>query len=312
VDLATAPTHDVAVAILTYQRPDLVVRAMHGALREIEGLAIGGRLIVIDNDPDRSALEAVMAVGSPLVRYIAEPQPGIPAARNAALDAAAECRLLAFMDDDEVPEPGWLKALIDAWATWGCDGVAGPNVRLLDGSEDPWVTASRFFARTSRVDGVKLPGAPTSNLLLDLETVRRLGLRFDSRFDNTGGSDTLFTGQLAAAGGVIRWCERAVTSEPVPPERATRTWVLARERRIGNTWSRVHLVLAHGRVETTAVVLRLLMGGMKLLAFGVIRFAAGIVGGDLGRRAVGECEIARGRGLLLGLRGGRVEEYRRD
>lgn len=303
---------DVAVAILTYRRPDLVVPAVRGALSELSGLSIPGYVIVVDNDPEQSAREVVQAIGSDAVRYVPEPEPGIPAARNTALDAAGS-RLIAFMDDDETPDPGWLQALIDTWTTWNCDGVAGPNVRRLSGTEDPWIAASRFFEPADRPDGTTVAGAPTSNLLIDLDTVRRLGLRFDRRFDNTGGSDTLFTRQLTARGGVIRWSRRAVTSEPVPPERATREWVLARERRLGNTWSRVHLVLAEGsttrRLATTA---RLLLLAAKLLATGALRVVIGKATRNIGRWAFGERHIARAGGLLMGVRGGRVEEYRRN
>jgi glycosyltransferase involved in cell wall biosynthesis len=304
---------DVAVAILTYRRPDLLVPAVRGVLGELNGLSIPGYVIVVDNDPEQSAREVVQAIGTDAVRYVPEPEPGIPAARNTALDAAAESRLIVFMDDDETPDPGWLQALVDTWTTWKCDGVAGPNIRRLTVTDDPWIAASRFFEPADRPDGTTVAGAPTSNLLLDLDTVRRFGLRFDRRFDTTGGSDTLFTRQLTARGGEIRWSRRAVTSEPVPPERATRDWVLARERRLGNTWSRVHLVLAEGSTSgRLATMARLLMLTAKLLATGALRFVIGKATGNLGRRAFGERHIARARGLLMGLRGERVEEYRRN
>lgn len=301
----------VAVAIITYRRPDSLAEAVRGVLGQLEQLPMHGRVIVVDNDPEESARVVIDEIGSSSVAYVAEHEPGIPAARNAALDAADDSGLLAFIDDDETPQPGWLQTLIDTLERWDCDGVAGPTIRLLDGSESEWVRASGFFDPVSRPDGTELRGAPSGNLLLDLATVRDLGLRFDPRFAMTGGSDTLFTRQLTAGGGVIRWAEHAVTSEPVPPDRATREWVLARDRRIGNAWTRTHLVLADTRIELVRTVGWILWLATKLAMLSAARAAAGLVRDDLRHRARGERDRARARGLLIGLVGRRVEEYER-
>jgi GT2 family glycosyltransferase len=63
-------------------------------------------LIVVDNAPSDGTTEAVVGEFAG-VRYIAEPKPGLSAARNAGI-AAASCELVAFTDDDvEVPE-NWI------------------------------------------------------------------------------------------------------------------------------------------------------------------------------------------------------------
>ena len=289
---------------------------MAEVLAQFDDLAMDRRLIVVDNDPGESARAVVEGIASDPaisvpVAYVAEATPGIPAARNAALDAAEDRRLLVFIDDDETPHDGWLRALVTAWESWDCDGVAGPTIRLLDEPSDPWVAASGFFERTSRRSGTVLRGAPTGNLLLDLEAVRRFGLRFDERFHNTGGSDTFFTRQFVGCGGVIRWCDEAVTSEPTPQERSTREWVLARDRRVGNTWSRTHLMLADTRPARGIAACRLVGLAAKLSLFGAVRLAVGRARSDLASRARGERDIARARGLLMAIRGMRVEEYRR-
>ena len=122
----------------------------------------------------------------------------------------------------------------------------------------------------------------------------------------------MFCRTLTAKGAVIRWCEDAVTTEPVAPERATRSWVLTRERRIGNTWSRVHVALAESRLDRSTTRLRLLGIVIKLVGVGIARLAVGVGYRDVGRRARGERDVARGFGVLLGLVGSRIEEYRRE
>lgn len=299
------------VAIITYRRPETLAPSVRAVLEQADALSRRADVLVVDNDADGSARSVVQSFNSARLKYVVETRPGIPSARNAALDSSRDYRLLVFIDDDELPGPGWLAALVDAWERWGCDGVTGPAIRTLDGSEEAWVRASGFFEPTHRPDGCQVAGAPTSNLLLDLETIRRLGLRFDERFATTGGSDTFFTRQLTRHGGVIRWCERAVTFEPTPPERSSRTWVLARDRRIGNAWCRVHLMIAHDRWKMMTTTIWLATGAVRLCVTGGGRLLSGLLTGDIGRRARGERQLARARGLAMGLLGARIEEYRR-
>src|SRR3712207_5378192 len=98
---APGVTVHVTVAIPTYRRPDRLRRLVPLVLDQArEGSADGRYLVdvlVVDNDPEGSG--AAAASGHP-VRYVAEPTPGIAAARNRAIDEAAGSRLLAFIDDD--------------------------------------------------------------------------------------------------------------------------------------------------------------------------------------------------------------------
>jgi cellulose synthase/poly-beta-1,6-N-acetylglucosamine synthase-like glycosyltransferase len=300
----------VTVAIATYKRPALLADALALILEQVTRSDIPVDVVVVDNDPQGSALEVVLRFAGAGVRYVAEPRPGLAAARNAAL-GAARTRLLVFVDDDGRPDAEWLARLVETWRRTGADAVAGPAVRELPDVVEPWVRASRFFERRPRVTGSRVPGAGTGNLLLDLAALRRLDLRFDERFGLTGGEDTMLTRSLTARGGVIVWCEEAVLVDPVPPDRATRSWVLRREYRMGSTWSRVHLAVAPpGRARARQAAGLAVLGG-GLLARGALRAAAGRATRTLGSRAEGERELARGRGVLAGVVGRRVEEYGR-
>jgi succinoglycan biosynthesis protein ExoM len=300
----------IVVAIVTYRRPDDLALALQAVRAQVEASPVPAAVLVVDNDPERSA-EAVVRQHAPASTYVPEPRPGIAAARNAALDAAGDVDALVFIDDDETPSPGWLAALVDAWERWGCDAVAGPTLRSLDGSEEAWVRGSGFFDTQHRPDGASVEGASTSNLLLDLATVRRLGLRFDARFGITGGSDSLFTRQLTAQGGTIRWCATAVTREPVPPGRATRQWVLARERRTANAWGRVHLVMAGtGRARLGARAY-LAAVAAKLALTGAAGYLVGVARNDQARRARSARRLTNASGVARAIAGRVVSEYSR-
>jgi len=70
--------------------------------------------IVVDNHPERLAeglVTSMAATGLPLT-YLADDRRNISIVRNKGI-AAARGTYVAFIDDDEAPEPGWLEALFE-------------------------------------------------------------------------------------------------------------------------------------------------------------------------------------------------------
>ena len=250
-----------------------------------------------------------MEPGGVSVRYVVEERPGVAAVRNRALDETTERDLLIFIDDDEEPEPGWLAALVGMWATTGCQAVAGPVIPVYEVEPEEWVRQGEFFVRRSWPTGTIRPVAASNCLLLDLRFVRRAGLRFDEAFGATGGEDTLFTRQLCAAGGVIRWCDEARVRDHVPASRLTRPWILRRQRSHAATSVRVELVLAGGGAQP-AIRARAAAGGLVRIVVGGLRTAGGTLIGNSRHAAKGARLLARGRGILAASTGGGVHrEY---
>ncbi len=302
----------VVVAVATFRRPELLARLLPLVVEQVTALGPAHRVVVVDNDPDASARSVVASWPDPLVRYAHEPRPGIAAARNRALHEAQAAEAIAFIDDDETPAPGWLDALVRTWRQYDCDAVAGPTVSILEEPVPPWVRASPAFRRPARPTGTVRVGAASGNLLLDLGTLRREGLTFSDAYGLTGGSDTLLTRTLSRRGGVIRWCQEAEARETVPAARAERQWVLRRNVRVGNAWSRIHLELADSRRERLRTRASLLARGSVRVARGVLLAGGGRLTRDLGRRAAGECHVAAGLGVLSGATGRVVTEYLRS
>ena len=104
---------------------------------------------------------------------------GIAAVRNRALAECARSDLIAFIDDDELPRPGWLPALLSTWRRHGSSAVMGRVISVFDEEADPWVLATGTFRRIPRPTGTPLEVAAAGNLLLDLHQIRRLGVEFD-------------------------------------------------------------------------------------------------------------------------------------
>jgi succinoglycan biosynthesis protein ExoM len=298
----------VVVAVLTYRRPADLAVALPQLRAQAALLDPPAAVLVVDNDPDAGARETV--AGFPGIRYAHETTPGIAAARNRALDEAAE-DLLVFIDDDERPSARWLPALLATYLDGRPTGVVGPVMSEFAQPPEPWIVAGRFFDRRRPATGTEVQVAATNNLLLDLAAVRSLGLRFDERFGLTGGSDTLFTRQLVRRGGRLVWCAEAGVVDVVPPERLTRRWVLRRAFRSGNGASVVEVELAGSVRERARVRSRQVGQGLARLAGGAVRVAAGYATGSVARQASGTRNLARGAGLVTGAFGHVFTEYAR-
>lgn len=305
--------HRIAVAIVTFRRPDQLRQAISSVLPQIEAFGGDCRLVVVDNDVDESARTVVdeFRDGVAPLQWVSEPRPGLAWARNAALDAVSDCRLLAFIDDDEQARPGWLTVLVDGWSNGEYAAVTGPVVYQLPDDADEWARHSGYFEQPTPQESDTVDVAATNNLLLDLEVVRANGLRFDQRFALTGGEDAFFTRQLVAAGGRIRWRDDAVLDEVVIPQRATRAWVIQRDLRTASTWVRVHLALVSGRSSRAKTRCWCFAVAMKLLIIGSTATAIGLLSRDPARTAQGQRLVVRARGVLYGLRGQQIEEYAR-
>lgn len=294
--------------MLTYRRATSLKAGLHALCGEVRAYG-PGQVLVVDNDPDAGARTVVESFTSRGVQYVHEPRPGIAAARNRGLDEASG--LLVFIDDDERPEPGWLMALVGTWLDTGAAGVAGFVRSEFSASLDPWIAAGRFFQRRQLPTGTDIDVAATNNLLLDLEQVHRLGLRFDDRFGLVGGSDHMFTASLTRAGARLVWCAEAVVVDQVPRDRQTRSWVLRRAFRMGNGTSLVRVALAEREGRVGAVRAGQCGQGLVRLAVGVPRVVLGTVGRSEDWQANGARNCARGAGLVFGAFGVVYAEYGR-
>ena len=106
------PSIAVSVVIATRDRPALLRAALGAVARSLRP---GDEVIVVDSasrPPEATAIAAAAAAaGARLVRC---DRPGTSRARNAGARAATGA-VVAFTDDDCLPEPGWLQAVAGAF-----------------------------------------------------------------------------------------------------------------------------------------------------------------------------------------------------
>ena len=225
------PIPHITICVCTFRRPDLLQRLFTALARLEDG---GGRLtfscVVVDNDPAGSArliVEAFRASTALEVVYAVEPERGFAAVRNRTLDLARGDGI-AFIDDDEAPEPTWLVRLLDTLQATGADGVLGPVRPFFPTPPPDWVLRGRLCDRPIHPTGMTMPWdkCRTGNVLFRRAIVTG-GIRFDPAFAR-GGEDVDFFRRACARGHRFVWCEEAAVYEVVPPERVTKAYFLRR------------------------------------------------------------------------------------
>jgi GT2 family glycosyltransferase len=107
-----AATPLVTVAVCTRDRPDDMKLCLDALLKlDYPNLD----LLVVDNAPQTEATKELVAQ-YPTVRYVYEPRPRLDWARNRAV-MEAQGEILAYTDDDVVVDPGWVRAIAQAFMT---------------------------------------------------------------------------------------------------------------------------------------------------------------------------------------------------
>jgi len=224
----------ISVCVCTYLRPELLRTLLHSLLAQtVEDFTV--EIVVVDNDANRSAEHTVteFRLNSPATKvvYIVEAKQGISFARNSAVHAA-NGNYIAFIDDDELAVPIWLKSLLDVARRSNCDAVLGPVIPNFPDGSPLWVSQSGFFDRPRHPTGSPVPveEGRTGNALVKSKWLASAE-PFDPQYAFTGGEDYDFFRRMVAAGGTLLWANEAVVSETVPMERQRLSWMLERALR---------------------------------------------------------------------------------
>ncbi|MCB9958388.1 MAG: glycosyltransferase family 2 protein [Rhodospirillaceae bacterium] len=266
-------------------------------------------IVVVENDPEirsRDVAESVASVSGVPIRYVQEPRPGIPFARNTALDAccAEQPDWIALIDDDERARRDWLTKLHTACLDFEADVANGPVVRIYQGQREPhwWVNQ----VTKDRPTGTPIRSAATNNILMAAKVVcgEGAGLRFDERF-TYGAEDIDFFKRVRDTGARLIWVDDAVVEEDIPASRVTPRRLISRVIMAHSSETQLNAL----RRGTRYVVLRQLPKALRRIVVGA---AAAGVGGVVipfnrirGEKVAyyGILRIAKGVGVIRGLLG---------
>jgi GT2 family glycosyltransferase len=202
----------VSVVVPTRDRPERLARLLDGLRAQTLGVERFEVLVCDDASSAASVADVLARAGEHLdLRVLRHDVPRGPAvARNTAW-RQARGTLVAFVDDDCVPEPRWLEALLDAWARGADRGDAVVQGRV---DPDPSEYPHEFgpFSTTLWVTEAG-PRFETANIAYPRALLERLG-----GFDESlviAGEDTDLGWRAIEAGAVVVWAGEALVHHGV-------------------------------------------------------------------------------------------------
>jgi GT2 family glycosyltransferase len=140
---------NLTAAIATLDRPGDLARCLDALL---VGEVLPAEVVIVDqsaNDATHSVVEQRRVSRVP-IQYIRQQRRGLSASRNAAI-ACANYPIVAFTDDDCVPDHGWIAAIDRAFASPPSpDAVSGRVLPLGPEAPDTYVVSPR--KSTTRAD----------------------------------------------------------------------------------------------------------------------------------------------------------------
>jgi succinoglycan biosynthesis protein ExoM len=230
----------VTVCVCTFRRPSLLA-AIESVAAQILPTGTLLHILVVDNDFDPSAeaiVEGFRARNSCSLEYRHAPGRNISAARNEGLRCAST-PWLAFIDDDEYAPPNWLADLLAARRD--AHAVFGPCEAIYPQDAPRWMKAGDYHSNRIPARKGKIDTGYTSNVLIDMNFVRRNILQFDPALGRTGGEDTFFFQAMYRRGAVLRYAPQAVVYEEVAASRLNLKWILRRKFRAGQVYALMFL-----------------------------------------------------------------------
>jgi glycosyltransferase involved in cell wall biosynthesis len=228
----------ISAVVCTYNRRDLLVDAIK-SLMEQDIPKASYEIIVVDNASTDGTSELVREKFASVenLRLLFEPKQGLSAARNAAV-RQCKSNIAAFIDDDAVVFPDFLRRYVDLFATVKpTPAVIGGEVTPIFGAPRPeWLTDEVLRRTSSHLGWSKEPcyiAADGSQWLCETNSAYRIDTLvkvggFPESLGRVGDSLLSGEGQVNAvlhhAGYPAYFDPRIVVRHHVPAERMTRAW----------------------------------------------------------------------------------------
>ena len=226
-------TVQIVIPCFTEQRWHSILRAVRSAQHQTYAAEI---VVVVDHNP-RLAELLTSNIGNQVTILPNRFSPGASGARNTGA-FAANTELVAFLDDDTIADPDWVKHLVDAYVQCpSAVGVGGCVLPLWEIAVPRWFPDEFLW-----VVGATPPGRPLSrvrnvwgsNMLVSRSAFMAAGGFCDS-FGKCGHvsqpEDTelcvRMTAQVGSATGWI-FTPDAIVCHSIPPGRATWSYFLRR------------------------------------------------------------------------------------
>ena len=216
----------LSVIVCTRNRADELAGCLPELSRQARELP-DVEVVVVDNgstDNTRQVVEEMAAEHRIALRHVYEGKPGLCRARNRGR-AEARGSVLAYIDDDEVVGPGWVRGVRDHFRTGKSDCLAGKIAVKVHGelplgfTQDLlWIFGETHFGEEARA--LKFPQHPQGgNFAITTEVFDRVG-GFDTNIKLYGDETDFFF--RASKFKFSTWYDPAlVVTQHIPAHRLT-------------------------------------------------------------------------------------------
>jgi succinoglycan biosynthesis protein ExoM len=273
-----------------------LVQEVQRQMRQLSGVA---ELVILSNGSRRPSVPR--DTSATRVEHVTIA--GLATVRNHALDLAEDFDRLVFIDDDEMPGPNWLSALIAAEHRWAADVVVGPVRVRVPASAPKWLGDGELLrSHNLAPDGPMTGPAYSGNTLLGTRVLGNRRLRFDTEFNYSGGEDTEFFGRLNRLGFQTVMTREGQVEEFPDLDRLSLAGVLRKSFNGGSVHWRA---TCSERSRVRQLVRR---SGRLLRGSGLV--ATGLVSMNASRCVKGLMDVAVALGTWSAVLGARTDFYR--
>lgn len=292
---------DVSVVVPTYNRAESLRVALASLVAQEVAPAVRVEVVVVsDGSTDHTrAVAAEAARGPTPVRLIEVSNGGVASARNVGVHESRG-RWIAFCDDDQIAEPGWLAALLEVAHAAGAVCVGGPRALEFSFGAPPVLgpRARALLGEEHLGDHVRayprdvLPN--TGNALVRRDALVSAGA-FDLSF-RQGGEDTELFFRLRERGATPWYAPAARVRHVIPAARVTPEFLRWVARRIGVASARIDRKHSRGRGRAARAAWR----ASLCLTRDVPALLAASLARRHGARTDATCALAYNAGYLRG------------
>ncbi len=296
----------VSILIPTHNRGPILDRTLDSLALIVRPGGVELEVVVVANACTDDTLQRVnaRAPSFPIpLRCIAEPIPGLGAARNACVRNSVQ-PICALLDDDVWVEPGWLQGLVDMYRN--------PSVSMVAGRADLWWEVVQRPAWLTPLLEMALSGIDLGPKPFEMGGPNAVGANFSFRrvvFDEVGPfrTDLDRIGNQLLGGGetyFIREAQKRVHKLFYSPEARVKHWVAPHRIEapylsgvtFGSSYANVIMKERYGAADATRSIM---LGVARMVAFLPISLWATITRNTgLGIHAA--TRRAAGRGQFLG------------
>ncbi|WP_218081029.1 glycosyltransferase family 2 protein [Anthocerotibacter panamensis] len=192
----------ISVIVPTYQRNDLLARCLDALAPGKQTLDASQYEVIITDDGRKSTAQDMLAQSYPWAQWVQGPQRGPAANRNNGAKSACG-EWLAFVDDDCIPDSGWLQGIAQRLQGEDLDVIEGQTI-TPDKVDNPF---------RQGVENTQGGSYWSCNLAVRREIFFAIGA-FDEDFLEPAAEDMEFGYRVTHRNLRVRFCREALVLHP--------------------------------------------------------------------------------------------------